>query len=119
MILRMKRIYDGANDVDGYRVLVDRLWPRGITKEKAKIDYWAKEITPSTEIRNKFKHEAERFEDFRNAYLYELDNNEHAGAFLTFINGKLKLSNVTLLYAARDEKINHVVVLKDWIEENL
>ena len=119
MILRMKRIYDEANDADSYRILVDRLWPRGITKEKAKIDYWAKEITPSTEIRKTFKHEAERFEDFRNAYLYELDNNVHAGAFLTLIIEKLKFSNVTLLYAAKDEKINHVVVLKDWIEEDL
>ncbi|MHC1718646.1 MAG: DUF488 domain-containing protein [Acidaminococcaceae bacterium] len=118
MVLKMKRIYDEANDADGYRILVDRLWPRGITKEKAKIDYWAKEITPSTEIRRTFKHETERFEAFRNAYLYELNNNVHAVAFLAVINEKLKMSDVTLLYAARDEKINHVVVLKDWIEQN-
>jgi uncharacterized protein YeaO (DUF488 family) len=119
MSLKIKRIYDEANSTDGYRVLVDRLWPRGITKEKAKIDYWAKEITPSTEIRKNFKHEAERFEDFRNAYHYELNSNSHAKEFLALMNEKLKMANVTLLYAAKDDKINHVVVLKDWIEQNL
>lgn len=119
MSLKIKRIYDEANSTDGYRVLVDRLWPRGITKEKAKIDYWAKEITPSTEIRKTFKHEAERFADFKNAYLYELNNNIHAEEFLALMNEKLKIDNVTLLYAAKDDKINHVVVLKNWIEQNL
>ncbi|MHC1714170.1 MAG: DUF488 domain-containing protein [Acidaminococcaceae bacterium] len=99
-------------------MLVDRLWPRGISKAKAKIDYWAKEIAPSTEIRKAFKHEADKFNDFSNAYLYELNNNAHAGDFLTSINEKLKRANVTLLYAARDEKINHVVVLKAWLEQN-
>lgn len=119
MILKIKRIYDEANSTDGYRVLVDRLWPRGVSKDKAKIDYWAKEITPSTEIRMTFKHKAERFENFKNAYLYELNSNAYAEEFLNLMNEKLKTSNVTLLYAAKDEKINHVVVLKDWIEKNL
>lgn len=118
-MLKMKRIYDEASDGDGYRVLVDRLWPRGVTKKEAQLDYWAKEITPSAVIRESFNHKADRFEEFRNAYLYELNNNINAKAFLTLIHDKLKYENVTLLYAAKDEKINHVVILKDWLEENL
>jgi len=113
----MKRIYEEPSSDDGYRILVDRLWPRGVAKEKAKIDYWAKQITPSTMIRKAFKHEADEFEDFKSAYLHELYTNEGSKEFLELIEDKLKTGNVTLLYAAKNEKINHVIVLKAWIEE--
>lgn len=117
-MLKMKRIYEEASSEDGYRILVDRLWPRGVAKERAQIDYWAKEITPSTDIRKAFKHEAGQFEDFRKAYVYELDTNEGSKEFLNLIYEKLKAGNVTLLYAAKNEQINHVIVLKDWIEKH-
>jgi uncharacterized protein YeaO (DUF488 family) len=118
-ILKIKRVYQEAGGDDGYRILVDRLWPRGLAKEKASIDYWAKEISPSHAIRKSFKHEAGRFEDFKNAYTDELDTNQQAEEFLNLLGGKLRVGNVTLLFAAKNETINHAVVLKEWIEENL
>lgn len=118
-MLKMKRIYEEPLEEDGYRILVDRLWPRGVSKERAKIDYWPKDITPSTIIRKNFNHNADKFEDFRNAYLYELNSNEKSGQFLNILKEKLQSGNVTLLYASKNEKINHVIVLKSWIEENL
>lgn len=118
-ILKMKRVYKEAGSDDGYRILADRLWPRGIAKEKVRIDYWAKEITPSAVIRKAFNHEAGKFEDFKNAYTYELNTNPHAKEFLHLIAEKLQAGNVTLLFAAKSETINHVVILKNWIEKNL
>ncbi len=118
-MLRTKRIYQESSKEDGYRILVDRLWPRGVSKGKANIDYWAKEITPSIDLRKDFNHEPDKFEEFKQAYLYELSNNKKSKEFLELINSKLETGNVTLLYAARDENINHAVVLKDWVEGNL
>lgn len=118
-MLRTKRIYQESSKEDGYRILVDRLWPRGVSKGKANIDYWAKEITPSIDLRKDFNHEPDKFEEFKQAYLYELSNNKKSKEFLELINSKLETGNVTLLYAARDESINHAVVLKDWVEGNL
>ncbi|MDR7870746.1 MAG: DUF488 family protein [Tissierellaceae bacterium] len=83
------------------------------------LDYWAKEITPSTELRKSFNHQTERFEEFEQAYLFELENNDRSKEFLELIKNKLKSGNVTLLYAAKSETINHVVVLKNWIERNI
>ena len=112
--VEIKRIYDEPARSDGYRVLVDRLWPRGITKERAHLNEWAKDIAPSTELRKWFSHDPKRMSEFRTRYLHEL----HAAhspelAALAKESGK---SRVTLLYAARDPKINHAMVLKEAIE---
>ncbi len=115
--LQVKRIYSEFSHTDGYRILVDRLWPRGITKEKAHIDYWAKEITPSTELRKTFNHDENTMDEFKIRYYLELDNNEHRGAFIDLIRNKLNEGNVTLLYAAKNETYNHAHVLKEWIKE--
>lgn len=115
--LRIKRIYEEASAEDGYRILVDRLWPRGISKEKAHIDLWGKEISSSSELRKWFHHEPEQFPEFRARYFEELQNNEEAAAFREMISDKLKAGNVTLLFSAKDEACNNAVVLRDWLME--
>lgn len=118
-MLKMKRIYETASEEDGYRIFVDKLWARGRTKEEAKIDYWAKGITPTTKIRREFNHEADKFEEFKEKYVNELNTNEQTKTFLDTIRDKLKLGDVTLVYGAKDPNINHVVILKKWIEDRL
>lgn len=115
--IKLKRVYEDPQENDGYRILVDRLWPRGVKKEELKYDSWAKEITPSNEIRKWFNHAPEKFEQFKSAYLEELTENEETADFIKEVKGELEKQNVTLLYAAKDEKINHVVILKDFLEE--
>ena len=118
-MLKTKRIYEEESDDDGYRILVDRLWARGESKKKADLDDWAKDIAPTTKTRKAFDHEAVNYEDFEKEYFEELDENEKAKEFLKLVKDKLKESNVTLLYGAKNEKINNAVVLKKWIEEHL
>lgn len=117
--IKIKRIYKDYSESDGYRILVDRLWPRGITKEKAHIDYWAKIISPSTELRKTFSHDGDTWDEFKIRYLTELGSNEHADEFILLIKEKLQEGNVTILYAAKNEDINHAIVLKEWIEDNI
>ncbi|MCL2439349.1 MAG: DUF488 family protein [Alphaproteobacteria bacterium] len=118
-MLSIKRIYDAPAKTDGYRILVDRLWPRGISKERAKLYEWAKDITPSPEIRMEFGHKADKFDWFRHAYLRELDKNPATAAFISEIKNLLVKGNVSLLYGARDPQINHAIILKDYIEAKL
>lgn len=118
-MLKTKRIYKEADSEDGYRILVDRLWARGVSKEEAKVDYWAKEIAPSTATRKNFNHDADKFDDFQKEYLDELNTNEKSKQFMDLIKDKLRLGNVTLLYAAKNENMNNVIVLKKWIENQL
>ncbi|MEE3481246.1 MAG: DUF488 family protein [Lachnospiraceae bacterium] len=115
--LRLKRIYEEASDEDGYRVLVDRLWPRGVSKEKAHLDLWAREAAPSMELRRWFNHEPDKFPEFQSRYFKELEKNEKAEAFRNMVREKLKDSNITLLFSARDEACNNAVVLRDWLME--
>ena len=107
MSFTTKRIYEPANADDGIRVLVDRLWPRGISKTKAKLDHWMKEVAPTPALRVQFNHKPERFAEFRKRYREELAANPAVGELRRL--GKRK--RVTLLYGARDPKINHAVVL--------
>ncbi len=116
--LRMKRIYEPWSETDGYRILVDRIWPRGVPKEKAQVDEWITVITPSTALRKAFNHDPEKMAWFRSAYLAELSANEHADAFLSGIHQRLSAGPVTLLTAARDSVYNHVVILIDWIKQH-
>ena len=105
--IAIKRIYDAASKSDGYRVLVDRLWPRGVSKDAAALDEWNKDIAPSTELRKWFDHKAEKFDVFAQRYEEELADNPALQDLLTVV-GKHKL---TLLYGARDPAINHAAVL--------
>lgn len=117
-MLKIKRMYDEASNDDGYRILIDRLWPRGVSKEDAKLDHWSKEIAPSATLREEFHHEDESFNDFKKDYLKELNNNENKKEFLDLVQEEMESGNVTLLYAAKNEDQNNAVVLKEWIEKN-
>ncbi len=108
--IKLKRIYDEPSDGDGYRVLVDRLWPRGVSKEDAKLDEWDKEIAPSSELRKWFDHKEERFNEFSKRYREELKDKEND---LDKLRGIAKSKTLTLLYAAKDPGINQAVVLKE------
>lgn len=114
---RCKRIYEPAADTDGFRVLVDRLWPRGIRKENARIDLWAKEIAPSKELRKWFSHDPAKYDAFEALYRQELNRNPASHEFKNLCTQKAQDQQVTLLYGAKDEKYNHAVVLKEWLEE--
>ncbi|MEH8026210.1 DUF488 domain-containing protein [Gallibacterium anatis] len=113
--LEIKRIYQPIDQNDGFRILVDRLWPRGIKKIDAEIDLWAKEITPSPQLRKWFNHEADKFEQFKQNYLVELNNNPYGLEFVSLCKQQLLQQNVTLLYAAKDPQYNHALVLKQWL----
>ena len=117
--LRIKRIYEAIEEQDGYRVLTDRLWPRGIAKAKAAIDLWEKTIAPSTELREWFGHIPERFPEFTERYLHELEDNSDATKFVELCQKQLEKSNVTLLYGAKDEVHNQAVVLQNFINQHL
>lgn len=112
-----KRIYEKPDNKDGYRVLVDRLWPRGISKDEAKLDEWVKEIAPSNELRKSFDHQPEKMAEFKKKYLDEIEGNELAEEFRSSILEELNKGTVTLLYGAKDEENNNAVVLKEWIEK--
>lgn len=112
-----KRIYETSAETDGFRILVDRLWPRGIKKEKADVDLWAKEIAPSNELRKWFSHDPEKYDEFKELYIKELKSNPQSQKFKDLCTQKLKDLNVTLLYAAKNEKFNQAVVLKEWLDE--
>ncbi len=113
MKIQIKRIYDSLSDDDGLRVLVDRLWPRGVKKEEASVDVWAKELAPTTELRQWFDHDASKFSEFRSRYLMELDNKDDvAQKLIEDANGR----TLTLLFAARDRSCNHAVVLLDYLK---
>ncbi|MHB1485249.1 MAG: DUF488 domain-containing protein [Saccharofermentanales bacterium] len=117
--LLIKRIYDDKDENDGYRILVDRLWPRGISKSDGKFDKWSKTIAPSTEIRKAFDHKADMMESFIAGYRDELDNNPDIHDFINDIKSKLNTGNVTLLYAAKNTEMNNAVVLRNYIREKL
>jgi uncharacterized protein YeaO (DUF488 family) len=112
--IRLKRAYDPAEEDDGTRILVDRLWPRGLSKDKAAIDRWAKEIAPSSELRRWFGHDPARWEEFQSRYREELRAPE-AQEELATLRGMARKSRVTLLYAAKAEEMNNAVVLRDYL----
>jgi uncharacterized protein YeaO (DUF488 family) len=115
MIL-VKRIYEPPADSDGYRVLVDRLWPRGIAREKARIDEWLKDIAPSTELRKSFGHDGERWPEFVARYRQQLSN-PTATAQLERLRDLAGNGTVTLLYAARSQDRNNAIALRDLLLE--
>lgn len=117
--LRLKRIYDNFEYDKGYRILVDRLWPRGISKEKARLDLWSKEIAPTTKLRKWFDHDIKKFEKFSQLYEKELLENENFENFMKTISKELIQRDVFLLYSAKDERHNQAIILKRVLEENI
>nr|WP_319216211.1 DUF488 domain-containing protein [uncultured Trichococcus sp.] len=116
MNLKMKRIYETPEKADGFRILVDRLWPRGVKKETAQLDAWLKDSAPSPDLRKWFDHDPEKFTAFKERYEEELLMNPSTAAAVAEILKQLEVADVTLVYAARDTEINHVVVLRDFLE---
>jgi uncharacterized protein YeaO (DUF488 family) len=114
--LKLKRVYEAPHKDDGTRILVDRLWPRGLTKERAKVDLWLKEIAPSTELRRWFGHDPKKWRSFRERYETELK--DHADQ-LKLLKSKVKEGTVTLIYGARDQQHNEALVLKQFLERTL
>ena len=113
MEIRIKRVYDPSNADDGLRVLVDRLWPRGVKKADAAVDVWAKDLAPSTELRQWFNHDEDRFEEFAHRYRAELDSDELS---LEPVMAATDHGVVTLLYAARNPTCNHALILQSWLQ---
>ncbi|HEX3879132.1 MAG TPA: DUF488 domain-containing protein [Bryobacteraceae bacterium] len=107
--VRLKRVYEPPSEQDGKRILVDRLWPRGLTKEKAAVDLWLKDIAPSTELRKWFGHDPARWTEFQKRYRAELKRNKEA---VSSLQREAESGPVTLLYGAKDEKHNEALVLQ-------
>ena len=114
MAVRSKRVYEKADASDGYRVLIDRLWPRGISKERAQVDEWARELAPSAELRRWFGHDPDRFREFRSRYRAEL--RAHADK-LADLRRRGRKGKVTLVYGARDREHNDAVVLVELLRK--
>jgi uncharacterized protein YeaO (DUF488 family) len=112
-MLKIKRIYGLPTSEDGIRILVDRLWPRGLSKEKVKIDLWLKDIAPSNELRKWFSHDPKKWIEFKKKYFKELNSQKD---LVDLIIQKSKRGNVTLLYGAKDEKFNNALALREYLE---
>lgn len=110
MEIKLKRVYEKSAKEDGTRILVDRLWPRGLTKQKANIDMWLKEVAPSTELRKWFHHDPDKWKEFKKRYLLELKNKEEQ---IEILKKQLRRGAVTLVYGAKDEEHNEAIVLKE------
>jgi uncharacterized protein YeaO (DUF488 family) len=108
-MIKLKRVYEDPSPKDGFRVLVERLWPRGLTKERAAVDLWLKDVAPSPELRKWFGHDPARWEQFQVRYRHELQEKKDA---IQLLKHKGKEGTVTLVYAARDEEHNGALALK-------
>ena len=117
MNMTIKRVYEPYSGDDGWRVLIDRLWPRGLSKEKAHIDDWQKELAPSNDLRHWFNHDVAKWKEFESRYISELDTQSDVVGF--FLSSLKKHAHVTLLYAAHDEEHNNAVVLLNYLENRI
>ena len=113
MPISLKRAYDKPTESDGCRILVERLWPRGVSKQDAKIDLWAKEAAPSTELRRWFNHEPDKWAEFKQRYFKELRNRSES---LEPILERVRAGQVTFVFASREEQFNNAVALKEYLE---
>jgi uncharacterized protein YeaO (DUF488 family) len=111
--IRTKRVYEKFEADDGRRILVDRLWPRGLSKTTARIDYWAKNVAPSTSLRQWYHHEPGKWKEFRRRYFAELDANPEG---LADLRNNLAKGRVTFLYSSKEERLNNAVALKQYLE---
>jgi uncharacterized protein YeaO (DUF488 family) len=116
MPIQIKRAYEPASPDDGYRVLIDRLWPRGVSRQSAELDEWIKELAPSAELRQWFGHEPARFEEFRRRYISELRNERLR---LTALRRRAREGRLTLVYSAHDTEHNDAVVLAEVLRNGL
>lgn len=117
-MIQIKRTYEASSPRDGYRVLVDRLWPRGIKKADLALDEWAKDLAPSTELRKRFGHDVSKWKEFQHDYKEELRARERKDALDALVQ-RARKGTVTLLFSAKDEEHNGAVVLKNVLEKKL
>jgi uncharacterized protein YeaO (DUF488 family) len=117
-MLKLKRVYDDPQPADGERILVDRLWPRGLKKEDAHLEDWPKDLAPSDDLRHWFSHDPERWEEFQQRYLEELEDPEKKSQIEALLE-RARQGPVTLVFAAKDEQRNNAVVLKQYLEKRL
>ena len=115
MKIGIKRVYEEAHKNDGIRILVDRLWPRGIKKEKMKIDYWAKDVAPSNELRKWYNHKPSKWEEFKARYFKELDHNEKA---LSELLEHCDSDVVTFVFSSKEMQLNNEIALKENLENH-
>ncbi|SFK18226.1 Uncharacterized conserved protein YeaO, DUF488 family [Nitrosomonas aestuarii] len=111
-VVRIKRVYETPEQADGHRILVDRLWPRGLSKQKAKVDVWIKEIAPSTELRRWYGHDPNKWAEFKNRYIAELKANPDP---VETVLSEIREGIVTFLYSAKETRMNNAFVLRDYI----
>lgn len=114
MPIFLKRVYEPPSGKDGCRILVERLWPRGLSREEARIDLWAKEAAPSTELRRWFSHEPEKWEEFVQRYRNEL---EDRGEVIELLREQLRNGPVTFVFAAKETRFNNAVALREYLKE--
>ena len=114
--ISVKRVYEPASENDGYRILVDRLWPRGLAKTKTHVDEWLKDVAPSNELRKWFNHEAEKWTEFKKSYKAELKESNAIEILQPLLK---KYKHITLLFGAKDEGHNQAIVLKEYLENIL
>ena len=112
-MIRVKRVYETPDEHDGVRVLVDRLWPRGLNKERAKLDFWAKEIAPTEGLRKWFGHDPQKWREFKRRYFEELRRN---GTWIEKFLKRVRGKTITLVYAAKADKFNNALALKEYLE---
>ena len=112
--MNIKRVYEPASKADGFRVLVDRVWPRGVTKQRANVDLWLKSVAPSTQLRKWFDHDPRKWSEFKNRYFAELDVSPPG---LDELQSRTTASVVTLVYSARDEQHNQAVALREYLRQ--
>ena len=117
--IKVKRVYEKPDPQDGTRVLVDRLWPRGLKKEDASVDVWMKEIAPSTELRKWYAHERDKWPEFKERYFHELNGNQEAVQRLASLVSGGRGGRITLLFSTREGELNNAVALKEYLEKKL
>lgn len=115
MAIRLKRAYDAPAGSDGSRVLVDRVWPRGVTKEKLKADAWLKNIAPSTPLRKWFGHDPQKWDEFRKRYFKELDSHPEE---VRLLREKARHGSLTLVFGAKEERFNNAEAIKEYLESH-
>jgi uncharacterized protein YeaO (DUF488 family) len=117
LTISIKRIYDNPKGDNNFRILVDRLWPRGLSKEKVRMDLWQKDIAPSNSLRKWFGHDEKKWDEFKQKYFKELDKNKDT--INTIIKITKEQNSITLLYGSKEERFNNAVALKEYLEEKI
>jgi uncharacterized protein YeaO (DUF488 family) len=115
-VIKVRRVYDEKGGRDGFRILVDRIWPRGLPRGKVRPDLWLKDVAPSPELRKWFGHDPRKWPEFKRRYFGELDRSPEA---VNIIVGKAREGDVVLLFGAKEERFNNAVALKEYLESRL